>query len=116
MPDLPGLGRVTGLPCGRPVLNGAVGYLISMVWRRLWDSGSRIKIWFSVVTTAIQPVPKVTAWALVPAGRVISAGRLGPSADKRMTSRLITTTSPPIITTVNVVTRRRRNLSCGGSS
>ena len=71
----------------------------------------------SVVTTAVQPVPKVTAAALAPAGKTKSAGGTGarvlPSGI-RVTSRPTTVMTPTIMVIVKVITSPFKNRSDGG--
>ena len=71
-----------------------------------------------MVTTAIQPVPMVTARASVPLGRVRLAGRTGGGVTccSRVTSTATTVMTPTIIVMVNTVTRCCKKRSEGGSS
>lgn len=74
-----------------------------------------MRISSSVVTTAIQSVPRVKALAVFPSGSEMEAGKskvTGSTADgKRVTSRTINTMNPTIITTRSDVTSRRKSVS-----
>jgi 23S rRNA pseudouridine1911/1915/1917 synthase len=71
-----------------------------------------------VVTTAIQPRPKVTAAADLPAGRVRFCGTWGAVAVKacgiRVTISPTTVMTPPIIVSVRMMTSHFRNRRLGG--
>ena len=73
----------------------------------------------STVTTATQPVPKVTARAVSPAGSAMLGGQRrapapGDSAERRMTSRPTTVMTPRISVAVSSVTSRRRCAQAAG--
>lgn len=72
----------------------------------------------SVVTTAVQPVPKVTAAGRVPSGRVRFSGRLGALPARlcgmRVTSSQTTVMTAPIIDSVSRMTSHFRSRRLGG--
>jgi 23S rRNA pseudouridine1911/1915/1917 synthase len=74
----------------------------------------------SVVTTAIQPVPKVTAAAFLPSGSVSSAGSCGAGAvnawGMRVTINPTTVMTPPIMVSVSRITSHFRSRRLGGSA
>ncbi len=71
-----------------------------------------------MVTTAIQPVPKVTASALTPSGRVKVSGKTGADSviarGMRVTSRATTVMTPPIIVRVRTTTSHFKSRRLGG--
>lgn len=71
----------------------------------------------SVVTIAIQPAPKVTAWGSAPAGKAKPCGSSGPpdsAAGIRVTSSATTVMTPPIIVSIRMITSAFRNRRLGG--
>ena len=71
-----------------------------------------------MVTTAIHPVPKVTAAALLPFGKVSVSGSSGAVAVKacgmRVTIRPTTVMTPPIMVSVSTITSHFKNRRLGG--
>ena len=80
-------------------------------------SEENIKMRSSCVTTAVHPVPKVTACAVAPSGISKFVGSTGvvEGAGNRVRKRAIRMTIARIITPVRTVTRRRRNRREAGS-
>ena len=71
----------------------------------------------SVVTTAVQPVPKVTADAREPSGRVRLAGSAGleeNACGMRVTISPTTVMTPPIIVSVRMITSHFKSRRLGG--
>lgn len=79
---------------------------------------SKIRMRSSVVTTAVQPLPNVTAAGLAPSGKLRSAGTLGADAVKawgiRVTISATTVMTPPIIVSVSRMTSHFRSRRLGG--
>ena len=95
----PGLAR--GCYCGRPT---------SISCSSAPLSEENIKMRSSCVTTAVHPVPKVTACAVAPSGISKFVGSTGvvEGAGNRVRKRAIRMIIARIITPVRTVTRRRR--------
>ena len=78
----------------------------------------KIRMRSSVVTTAIQPWPKVTAAAFFPAGRATASGTVGVGGAKvagiRVTSSQTTVMTAPIIDSVSRMTSHFRSRRLGG--
>ncbi len=86
-------------------------------WRSV-PSAPKIRMCASVVTTANQPLPKVTADAVLPAGSCTASGNRGavpPNADGiRVTSSHTTVMTAPIIDSVSRMTSHFRSRRLGG--
>ena len=78
----------------------------------------KIRMRSSVVTTAIQPWPKVTAAAFFPAGRATASGTVGVGGAKvagiRVTISQTTVMTPPIIDSVSRMTSHFKSRRLGG--